>query len=191
MKLASILTAVLLMAGTAATAASVTFIKGSNAIFKGSNSFLVEIDLSATAIDGLDTEQAFIDYHMGKDKDPANWENGWKKDKAGFLNTWVNTLSRSLKSTKLKVSSDDPDSKYKMILRPNKIKTGTPVRYSTVEMKIHVIDMATQEEVAIIHVPEVRGTQWSMYTPTLGTTVNVALMNSSAFLGKYIKKSLK
>lgn len=192
MKLASILSIGLLVSSTAVFAGKpVSFIKGNNSIFKGSSSFLVEMDLSTTAIDALDTEQAFVEYNMGKEKDPTKWENGWKQDKAGFLNAWVNQMARSLKKTQLKVSSDDPDSKYKMILRPNKIKTGTPVRYSAVEMKIHVYDMATQEEVAIIHVPEIRGTQWSIYTPTMGMTVNMAIIQSAGFLAKYINKSLK
>ena len=192
MKLNHILsTALLLGSLTAVAGKPITFIKGDNKIFKGENSFLVELDLSTSSIDALDTEEAFVEYNKGKEKDPEKWENGWKKDKAGFLNAYVESLSRDLKKTKLKVSSDDPESKYKMILRPNKIKTGTPMRYSSIEMKIHVIDMATQEEVAIIFVPEVTGTKWSMMTPTLGMTVNFAVVYSARFLSKYITKSLK
>ena len=168
----------------------VTFIKGDKSIFKGDASFLVEWDMSLSSIDALDTEEAFVEYYKGKEKDPEKWENGWKKDKAGFANTYVEMLSKDLKKTKLKISSDDPDSKYKMIVRPMKVKTGTPVRYSSIEMKIHIIDMATDEEVAVLHVPEVRGVQWGMTTPTMGMTVNVAIMYSSKFFSKFIKNTI-
>ena len=124
------------------------------------------------------------EYYKGKEKDPEKWENGWKKDKAGFANTYVEMLSKDLKKTSLKISSDDPDSKYKMIVRPMKLKTGTPVRYSSIEMKIHVIDMATNEEVAVLHVPEVRGVQWGMTTPT-GYDVNVAIRYSAKVFSKF------
>lgn len=188
----NILLAIGLMVGSLSVMAGepVTFIKGNKSIFKGDNSFLVEMDLSATAIDGLDTEEGFIEYNKGKAKDPEKWENGWKKDKAAFLTRYVETMSKDLKKTKLKVSSDDPDSKYKMILKPNKIKTGTPVRYSSVEMKISVVDMATQEEVAVLHVVEVKGVKWEFTTPTMGITVSMALMNSARVLDKFIKKTL-
>ena len=168
----------------------VTFIKGDKTIFRGDNSFLVEMDLSTTSIDALDTEEGFVQYNKGKAKDPEKWENGWKTDKASFLTRYVETMSRELKKTSLKVSSDDPDSKYKMILKPDKIHTGTPVRYSSVEMKISVVDMATQEEVAILHVADVRGVEWGMMTPTVGMTVSMAMMNSAHVLDKFIKKTL-
>lgn len=192
MKPTNLLTTALLLGSLTATAGKpITFIKGDNSIFKGDNSFLVELDLSVTAIDALDTEEAFVEFNKGKEKDPEKWENGWKQDKASFLTNYVEMLSRDLKKTPLKISTDDPDSKYKMILRPTRITTATPFRYSSVEMKIHVLDMATQEEVAIIHVPNIVGTKWSMMTPTMGMTVNIALVGSARYLSKYINKSLK
>ncbi|MBP6390803.1 MAG: hypothetical protein KA175_10645 [Flavobacteriales bacterium] len=191
MRLSSLLTIALLCASLTTMAGKpITFIKGDKSIFKGDASFLVEWDMSLSSIDALDTEEAFIDYYKGKEKDPEKWENGWKKDKAGFLNAYVESLARDLKKTKLKVSSDDPESKYKMIVRPMKMKTGTPMRYSAIEMKLHVIDMASQEEVAIIHVPEVMGVKWSMMTPTLGMTVNYAVVYSARYMAKFVQKTI-
>ncbi len=187
-----IFTVLAALIGTAAFAGKpVTFIKGNKSIFKGDASFLLEWDMAASAVDGLDTEEGFIEYYTKKEKDPEKWLNGWKKDKAGFLNTYVEMLARDFKKTRLKFSSDDPDSKYKMIVRPMKIVTGTPVRYSGIELKLHVIDMATQEEVAVIHVPQVRGVQWGPMTPTAGLTVNMAVATSARFFSKFIKKTLE
>jgi hypothetical protein len=190
---APLLTAAALLIGTLSFAGErVTFIKGDASIFSGNNSFLVEMDLTNTSIDALDTEAAFIEYKKSKkEKGADTWEQDWNNDKKNFLTSYVEQLARATKKTSLKFSQDDPSSKYKMVLRPNHIETGNPMKYSSVEMKAHIYDMATNEEVAIIHVVPSRGAQMGPMTPTVGMRVNYAMMGSAQMMAAYIKKSLK
>jgi len=169
-------------------------ISGKDAFLKKSVTIFVEFDISKSSIDGLDTEEGFIQYHKEKKKNPEDakkWEDGWKKDKASFGEFYVEYLRKKLKKAPATFNLDDPKSDYKMIVEPMHIETGTPIKYSSFETKLKFIETASGEEVAVIYIPGVRGQQQGPMSPTTGMRVKYSIMLSANMFIGYYKKKLK
>jgi len=167
------------------------FMKGNIDFLRKPTTILVEFDMSKTSLDGLDSEEEFIDYKTKKAKDPAKWKKGWKKDKINFANTYMMGLNRKFKKTGLVFNDDDPDSKYKMVYRPVHIETGNPMKKSSIKGKLHFYDMETGEEIAILYMPPAYGEQMGPSTPTVGIRLNACLYYSATALAKFYKKETK
>lgn len=189
-----------------ATIALLSFSPGKKTgIISGKDDFLkkpvtiyVELDISKSSIDGLDTEAGFIEYHVNKknkkSKKPGaakKWEAGWKKDKAGFAESYVAYLQRKLKKLPATFNLDDPSSDYKMLVEPMHIQTGTAIKYSSFETKIKFYKTGSDEEIAVHYYPGVRGVQQGPMTPTTGMRVTYSIGQSAAMFIKYYKKKMK
>jgi hypothetical protein len=190
MKKPSILLLFCLLVSSSLMAAKVTFIKGDASIFKGKKSFLIEFDWSQASFDGLESEAEYIKFTRNKKKEKADeWEKDWQNDKKNLVPYYQEFLSSRLKNLEASFNVDDPDSDYKMVIRPSHVDTGSPVKYSSIEMRIHVLDKEGKE-VAIIAVPMVRGAQMGPMTPTIGMRLKMALANSGNLLAKFLKKNI-
>ncbi len=168
----------------------VQFIKGDASIFKGKKSFLMEFDWSQTSVDGLESEEEYIKYAKSKKDKPEEFEASWEKDKKNLLINYQEFLASKMKKSELNFNVDDPDSEYKMIIRPTHVDTGSPIKYSSFMAKIYILDKAGKE-VAIIGVPRVRGAQLSYMTPTVPIRIRIAMTSSANMFLKFIKKNLK
>lgn len=172
-------------------------INGNDDFLKKPVTIYVELDISKSSIDGLDTEAGFIEYKMkkkSKSKKPGaakKWEAGWKKDKAAFAENYVATLQRKLKKLPATFNLDDPSSDYKMVIEPMHIQTGTPIKYSSFETKLKFYKSGSDEEVAVHYYPGVRGLQMGPMSPTSGMRVSYSMLQSATMFIKNYKKKMK
>lgn len=171
------------------------FVKGNIDFLREPATILVEFDMSKTSLDGLDSEEEFIEYKLNKvkekGKDPVKWEKGWKKDKISFANYFMMGLNKKFKKSGLVFNDDDPDSKYKMVYKPSHIETGTPVKKSSIKGKLHFYDMESGDEIAVLYLPVAYGEQMGPMTPTVGIRLNSCLYYSATILAKFYKKETK
>ena len=95
-----LLGAAILLSAATVNAGGVKFIKGKPSLFKGNASFLIEFDYSNSSFDGLDTEEAFIEYKKEKKKDKAEqWERDWTRDKGNFCEYYQQNISKMMKTS--------------------------------------------------------------------------------------------
>lgn len=169
-------------------------LSGNDSFLKKAVSIHVVFDMSKSSVDGLDSEEGYIEFNKKKKKNAADakkWEDGWKKNKNDFGEVYTEYIGKKLKKTSLTFNMDDPESDYKLIVEPMHIETGSPVKYSSVETKLIFIETATGEEKAVIYVPPSRGVQMGPMSPTSGMRVQIALVQSAAMFAKYCKAKLK
>ncbi len=169
----------------------IKFIKGTTSVFKGKKSYLVKFDYSKMSVDGLETEAEYIEYKMKKKKTKEKadkWKMSWKNDQKNNVNAYVKMLARESKKTNLVFTTDDPNSDYEMLVVPSRIETGTGIKKSSVELNLFLKNIKTGKVIAKVHVPKIHGVQQGPTAPTTGMRVQVALMQSAAYFGKYLKK---
>lgn len=169
-------------------------VRGNDSFLKKKVTVFVEFDFSKTSLDGLDSEEEFVAYKRKKEKNTKEadkWEAAWDKDKAGFVEYYLEFLSKKCKKFPASFNIDDPDSDYKMVVQPIHIETGTPVKKSSVETKIFFFDTKSNEQVAEHYMPKSQGTQMGPMSPTTGMRVKVALAGSASIFAKYYKGVVK
>lgn len=169
-------------------------VKGNDSFLKKNVTVFIEMDYSKTSLDGLDSEEEFIEYKRSKKKDKKDadkWEADWKKDTEGILEYYQEYLDKKCKKYPATFNIDDPDSDYKMVVQPIHIQTGTPVKKSSIETKLIFYKMDTNEEVATIYVAESDGVQMGPMSPTTGMRVRYSFGTSAALFAKYYKGLMK
>lgn len=179
------------------TGESITLLSGDLSFLKQPKSIYVEFDYSKTSIDGLSSEEGFIDYRIKKEKEDKNGKseedvrNDWNKDKKYFSNTFIEQTKKVLKDYPAAFNNDNPKSDYKLVITPMHIDTGNPVLKSSVKYKMIYIDVATGKEVAVVNIPKTYGVAMGMMTPTVGMRVTAAFYYTLNNFDKFLKKSFK
>lgn len=173
---------------TAFTLAKPTVMKGDAAFLKESNSIYVEFDMSTTTLDGLESEEEFVAYKKKKAKDPEKWEQGWEKDKKNFGNYYIEALKRKCKKLPCSFNDDDPESDYKVVVKPVHLETGNPIKKSSVEVKMHFYKNGEETEAAVIHIPKTYGVQQGPMSATVGQRMVITFNNSALVFAKFYKK---
>jgi hypothetical protein len=169
-------------------------VRGNDTFLKKKVTIFIEFDFSKTSLDGLDSEEEFIEYKRKKEKNKKEadkWEAAWNKDTEGFLEYYQVFLSKKCKKYPASFNIDDPDSDYKMVVQPIHIQTGTAVKKSSVETKIFFFDTKTNERVAELYMPKSDGAQMGPLSPTTGMRVKMSLGSSASIFAKYYKGLLK
>lgn len=169
-------------------------IKGNDSFLKKGVSVFIEMDYSKTSLDGLDSEDEFIKYKRGKEKNTKEadkWEAAWKKDTESLLEYYQEYINKKCKKYPASFNIDNPKSEYKMVVQPIHIQTGTPIKGSSVETKLIFYKMDSNEEVAQVYIAESDGVQMGPMSPTTGMRVKIAFANSAAMFAKYYKGLMK